>query len=93
MGPVGRGPGVASLLIDGEPAGSIETDAVFFVLISWSGLDVGLDRGTTVTDYAGDGRFLGPFPFTGTLTTVTVDLIEDQALDHAAAGAAEIARQ
>jgi arylsulfatase len=68
---------------------------VFFVLISWSGLHVGHDRGTTVTDYTGDGRHLGPFPFTGTLTltTVTVDLLDDQTLDHTATSHTEISHQ
>ncbi|MEZ5340366.1 MAG: hypothetical protein R2706_02655 [Acidimicrobiales bacterium] len=47
---------------------------MFFVLISWSGLDIGLDRGTAVLDYAGDGRYLGPFPFTGDLRKVVIDL-------------------
>ena len=43
--------------------------------------DVGYDRGTTVCDYDGSGRHLGPFPFTGNLIKVTVDLMDDQELD------------
>ena len=62
-------------------------------MISWSGLDIGLDRGTTVTDYLGDGRYLGPFEFTGTLHKVTVDLDDDQEVDHEAAGEAELGRE
>ena len=62
-------------------------------MISWSGLDIGLDRGTTVADYDGTGRFVGPFEFTGKLIKVDVDLALDQTVDHDAAGAAEMARE
>jgi hypothetical protein len=61
--------------------------------ISWSGLDIGLDRGTTVSDYDGTGRHLGPFIFTGTMHKVTVDLANDQSIDHDSAGRAEVARE
>ena len=64
-----------SFYIDGEPAGSFETERVFFVLISWSGLDIGLDRGSPVSDYA------APFEFTGTLDRVLIELDDDQELD------------
>ena len=84
--------GVGTLLIDGEPAGVFETDRIFWLMISWSGLDVGFDRGTTVADYDRSGRFMGPFSFTGKLVKVTVDLDDDQELDHEAAGANELAR-
>ena len=92
----GSGPfphGVGTLLVDGEQAGSVETDRIFWVMISWSGLDIGLDRGTTVTDYFGDGRHLGPFEFTGQLHKVTIDLDDDQQVDHDAAGEAELGRE
>ena len=85
--------GVGTLLIDGTPAGVLETDRIFWLMISWSGLDIGLDRGTTVTDYDGSGRYVGPFRFDGQITKVTVDLDTDQDLDHAAAGSAELARE
>jgi len=84
--------GVGTLLIDGEPAGSFETDRIFWLMISWSGLDIGFDRGTTVSDYDRSGRFMGPFEFTGTLTKVTVDLDDDQQLDHHAVAENELAR-
>ncbi len=92
----GSGPfphGVGTLLLDGVEVGSFETDRIFWVMISWSGLDIGLDRGTTVTDYSEDGRFLGPFEFAGTLHKVTFDLDDDQDVDHAAAGEAELGRE
>jgi arylsulfatase len=67
--------GVGTLLIDDEPVGTFETDNIFWVLISWSGLDIGLDRGTPVSHYA------SPFTFTGTLERVVVELDDDQDLD------------
>jgi len=92
----GEGPfphGTGTLLINGEPAGVIETDRIFWLMISWSGLDVGFDRGTTVSDYDGTGRHMGPFRFTGTLNKVTVELEPDQLVDHDAAGQAELGRE
>lgn len=85
-------PGVGTLLIDGAEVGSFHTDHVFWLLLSWSGLDIGLDRGTTVTDYDGSGRFVGPFEFTGDLRSVVVELGDDQDLDAGAAMDLEIAR-
>lgn len=80
----GHGTGILS--IDGDDVGSMETDHFFFTLISFSGLDIGLDRGSPVSDYA------APFEFTGTLRRVTVDMDHDQELDHDAAGDAQMAR-
>ena len=56
-------------------------------MISWSGLDIGFDRGTTVGNYA------SPFTFSGKLHKVTVDLSDDQELDHDGVGRAEMARE
>ena len=75
------------LSIDGQPAGEVATHLGFMTLISWSGLDIGRDRGSAVGDYA------EPFKFTGALRTVTVTMDADQALDGEAVGAAELARQ
>ncbi len=72
------GAGVGTLLINDEPVGTMETSSIFFLLISWSGLDIGLDRGTTVSTYP------SPFKFTGELHKVTVLLEDDQALDSQA---------
>jgi arylsulfatase A-like enzyme len=84
--------GTATLLIDGTEVASMETDRIFWLMISWSGLDIGLDRGTTVADYDRSGRHLGPFVFTGRLVDVTVDLEDDQVVDHDASGEAELGR-
>ncbi len=78
---------VGTLLIDGEPVGRIETQAGFNNFVSWSGLDIGRDRGSPVGDYA------APFAFNGTLRKVTVTLDAPQAVDGDGAGAAEMARQ
>ena len=76
-----------TLTIDGEAAGEIATHMGFLTLISWSGLDIGRDRGSPVGDYA------EPFKFTGALRTVTVTMDADQDLDGEAVGAAEMARE
>jgi hypothetical protein len=76
-----------TLLIDGEPAGSIETQLGFNNFISWSGLDIGRDRSSPVSHYE------APFEFTGRLLRVTVAMHEDQRLDGDGIGAAEMARQ
>lgn len=81
----------ATLLIDGVPAGTQDHPNGFNSLISWSGLDIGMDRGSPVSHYA------APFEFSGRLrkVTVTLDPIADPAadLDGDAVGQAEMARQ
>jgi arylsulfatase len=75
------------LTIDGEPAGTMQTQLGFHNLISWSGLDIGRDRGSPVSHYD------APFEFTGKLLRVNVTMDDDQKLDGDAVGAAEMARQ
>ena len=90
----GRFPtGTGTLLIDGQPAGEMQTDRIFALMVSWSGLDVGLDRGTTVADYDRTGRHMGPFAFNGQLSKVVVDLDDDQALDADGAATIAVARE
>ncbi len=76
-----------TLILDGEPVGSIDTGLGFATLISWSGLDIGRDRASPVAAY------LAPFPYVGVLKCVTVSMNEDQELDGEAIGDAELARQ
>jgi arylsulfatase len=76
-----------TLLIDGEPAGSLQTRLGFHTLISWSGLDIGRDRGSPVSHYE------APFEFRGKLLRVTVTMHSDQKLDGEAVGNAQMARQ
>ena len=77
----------ATLLIDGAGAGSADSPHGFNTLISWSGLDIGLDRGSPVSHYE------APFVFTGRLRKVTVTLDAPAGLDGEAVGQAEMARQ
>jgi arylsulfatase len=76
-----------TLTIDGRAAGEGLATTGFVTLISWSGLDIGLDRGSPVGDYP------APFAFTGRLDKVTVSMDDDQSLDGDAVGEAEMARQ
>jgi arylsulfatase len=86
---VGNQPGrrIVTLLIDGEAAGGGETELGFLNFISWSGLDIGRDRGSPVADYE------APFAFTGALKKVTVTMDDAQSLDGQSIGEAEMARQ
>jgi len=81
------GPSEFTLLIDGEPAGSIQSPLGFANFISWTGLDIGRDRGSPVSHYA------APFTFTGKLIKVTVTMDEDQKLDGDGVGRAQMARE
>ncbi|HWE74091.1 MAG TPA: sulfatase/phosphatase domain-containing protein, partial [Stellaceae bacterium] len=76
-----------TLTIDGEPVGKMQTQLAFNTLISWSGLDIGRDRGSPVSHYT------APFEFTGRLLRVTVAMHSDQKLDGDGVGNAEMARQ
>jgi arylsulfatase len=78
---------IITLFIDGKAAGSAETELGFRNFVSWSGLDIGRDRGSPVADYA------APFEFTGVLKKVTVTMDTDQRLDGKTIGEAEMARQ
>src|SRR5207244_1604694 len=72
-----------TLLIDGKKAGAMQTQLGFHTLISWSGLDIGRDRGSPVSHYN------APFEFTGRLLKVTVTMLDDQKLDGDGVGKAE----
>ena len=79
--------GVGSLLIDGSTVATHTTENIFFLMISWSGLDIGLDRGTAVSLYQ------SPNVFSGELIKVTVNLVDDQTLDGNGVGKAEMMRE
>ena len=68
-------------------AGTLVSPHGFNTFVSWSGLDIGLDRGSPVSHYA------APFAFTGTLHKVTVTLGPLRATDGQALAEAEMARQ
>jgi hypothetical protein len=65
----------------------LQTQLGFHTLISWSGLDIGRDRGSPVSHYD------APFEFTGKLLKVIVKMHNDQTLDGEGVGNAEMARQ
>jgi arylsulfatase len=91
----GTGPGAKAgarlseltLLVDDKPAGAVRSPLGFFNFISWTGLDIGRDRGSPVSQYQ------APFEFTGKLIKVTVTLDDDQALDGDGVGRAQMARE
>jgi len=82
-----KGRNLATILIDGEPAGSFDTQNGFVSFISWSGLDIGRDRSSPVSHYE------APFAFTGKLRKVTVLMDDDQVLNAEQAAAAALARE
>jgi arylsulfatase A-like enzyme len=82
-----NGRNVATLLIDGEAVGGFDEQHGFISFISWSGLDIGRDRGSPVSHYE------APFEFTGRLRKVTVLMDDDQVLDAKAAADATLARE
>jgi hypothetical protein len=74
-----------TLLIDGIPSGRIESRLGFHNFVSWSGLDIGRDRGSPVSAYE------SPFRFTGRLVKVIVTMDDDQTLHADAVGWAQMA--
>jgi arylsulfatase len=83
------GPGISefTLLIDGLPAGRIESRLGFYNFVSWAGLDIGCDRGSPVS------RYEAPFVFSGSLIKVVVTMDDDQVLDGDGIGQAVMARE
>jgi arylsulfatase A-like enzyme len=82
-----KGRGLGRLYVDGACVESMRTDNTFTLMVSWSGLDIGLDRGSPVSHYA------APFTFNGTLRKVTVELVDDQDLDAEGVVRAELMRE
>ena len=86
-----RGGGMAgsmSLLVDGEPAGSIELP-LFMRMMSSVGPSIAYDHGSAVSN-----RYEAPFAFTGTLHEIVIQASPGRLADAVAAGhAAEMARQ
>ena len=76
-----------TLLIDGAPVARIESRLGFYNFVSWTGLDIGRDRGSPVSHYA------APFEFTGKLIKVVVTMDDDQMLDGDGVGRAQMARE
>jgi len=84
-GAAGRG----QLYIDGQLVGQVEMDVTNPIMLGLaSGVAIGADPGSPVTD-----RYQGPFDFTGTIYTVTVDVSGDLIRDTEAEMRAIMARQ
>ena len=79
--------GTFSVYFVWRKTGSTQYKFGFNSMISWSGLDIGRDRGSPVSHYA------APFEFSGKLFSVTVKLQAQKGLDGKAVGEAEMARQ
>jgi arylsulfatase len=77
----GRG-GEATLIIDGEPSGTLAVPFVM-TMISSVGPSVGYDHGSPVSN-----RYAAPFPFEGTLTRLDVALARQSATAQDAEGLA-----
>lgn len=79
----------ATLLMDGEPCGQLDTRMLGFnAQVSFSGLDIGLDRGSPVSHYAAPFLFQG-----GKLFRVEYQLDPLQRLDLDQLALVEMARQ
>ncbi len=69
--------GEGTLFINGEPCGTVDMPQTYRAQSSFIGLEVGQAPRPSV------GDFEAPYPFTGTLRTVVVDLGDDQKIDAA----------
>ena len=78
---------VGTLLVDGHEVAKAGFVHGFVNFVSWSGIDIGMSRGSPVSHYA------APFKFTGTLKKVTVIIEPDQVLDAKAAAEVALARE
>lgn len=79
--------GTAELLVDGAPAGSVEL-SLYMRMISSVGSSIGYDSGSPVSR-----RYEGPFPFSGTLHEVEIQLGAPGRGTAEALARAEMARQ
>jgi arylsulfatase len=70
--------GTGTLLIDGQPSGSLDLPRTWPVIATTGGVHCGRDGTLPVTD-----AYTPPFPFTGTLHQVRVELSEDGRSDPA----------
>ena len=79
--------GSISLEVNGEPAGTAELPLVM-MMISSVGASVGYNHGSAVST-----RYQAPFPFTGTLHSLEIQLLDDDPAARQAQAAAEMSRQ
>ena len=81
------GPGVGILSVDNVEVARMDYPATLRGRVSFVGMDVGCDRLVPV------GSYPGPFPFTGTLDRVVIELAPEADVDAQAREAAELAGQ
>jgi len=85
----GKGaPGYAQLYVDGQLVGQAEFPVTIPIIINPGGLTCGANPGTAIT-----ADYRAPFPFTGTLHTVTIDVSGDLITDTEAEMRMAMARQ
>ncbi len=80
--------GRGTLLIDGRPAGSVEIPKTWPVHATSSGVHCGRDGSVPVSE-----RYRSPFPFTGTIDRVVVELGSDGELDPAGESRSALAEE
>ncbi len=84
----GENRGVGVLTVDGREAARGEIPRTLGGLFTIEGLDVGSDTGTAVSD-----RYEAPFPFSGAIQSIVIEVDDDQSLDPARLARAEEAQQ
>ena len=83
----GRATGTLEIAIDGAECGRCDLP-VFMGIISAVGTSIGRDHGSAVSD-----RYAAPFPFSGTLHDVQIQLVPRTRRDNINTARAEMARQ
>ncbi len=84
----GNNRGVGALFVDGREAARGELPRMLGGLFTIEGLDVGQDTATAVSDH-----YQVPFPFTGAIESLVIEVDDDQSLDPAQLAEAEEAQQ
>jgi len=87
MTKTGQFQGLGALLIDDQAAGEGEIPETYRAQTSFIGLEIGRAPVPAVSDFA------APFPFTGTIRRVVIELADDQQRDPAAELTAAVATQ
>ena len=82
-----RTTGTVSLTVDGQPAGTADLPYMMR-MISSLGASLGRDHGSSVSE-----RYEGPYPFSGVLHEVTIELGQRSTADAKAQARSEMSRQ
>ncbi|MDE2754309.1 MAG: arylsulfatase, partial [Gemmatimonadota bacterium] len=84
----GENRGVGVLTVDGRESARGDLPRMLGGLFTIEGLDVGQDTATPVSD-----QYEAPFPFSGAIESIVIEVDDDQALDPAQLAEAEEAQQ